>query len=60
MIAGADFLIGRADHLELLIVAPLQFAVEVVTMAEQGGCDEDQNRQRARALPIVTTPGASW
>ena len=35
-LAGADFLIVRADRRELLIVAPLKFAVEVVTMAEQG------------------------
>jgi hypothetical protein len=35
-LAGADFLIVRADRRELLVVAPLKFAVEVVTMAEQG------------------------
>jgi Holliday junction resolvase len=35
-IAGADFLIVRADRRELLVVAALKFAVEVVTMAEQG------------------------
>ena len=35
-LAGVDFLIVRADRRELLVVAPLKFAVEVVTMAEQG------------------------
>ena len=35
-LAGADFLIVRADRRELLVVTPLKFAVEVVTMAEQG------------------------
>ena len=35
-LAGADFLIVRADRRELLVVAPLKFAVEVVMMAEQG------------------------
>ena len=59
-LAGADFLIGRADYRELLAVAPLQFAVEVVTMAEQGGCNEDQNRRIARALPDRHDTGASW
>jgi hypothetical protein len=33
-LAGADFLIVRADRRELLVVAPLKFAIEVVTMAE--------------------------
>jgi hypothetical protein len=35
-LAGADFLIARADRPELLVAAPLKFAVEVVVMAEQG------------------------
>jgi hypothetical protein len=35
-LAGADFLIVRADRPELLVMAPLKFAVEVVVMAEQG------------------------
>jgi hypothetical protein len=35
-LAGVDFLIVRADRRELLVVARLKFAVEVVTMAEQG------------------------
>ena len=35
-LAGVDFLIVRADRRELLVVAPLKFAVEVVTMADQG------------------------
>ena len=35
-LAGADVLIVRADRRELLVVAPLKFAVEVVMMAEQG------------------------
>ena len=35
-LAGADVLIVRADRRELLVVAPLKFAVEVVMIAEQG------------------------
>ena len=35
-LAGTNFPIVHADRRELLVVAPLKFTVEAVTMAKQG------------------------